>query len=56
MRALKITNLRMDPFERGEEENAMGYQRWYMEHMFVIAPAGAYVDKVLQQMTTAPSN
>ena len=24
----------MDPFERAEEENAMGYQRWYMERMF----------------------
>ena len=23
-----ITNLRMDPFERAEHENAMGYQRW----------------------------
>jgi len=26
----------------------MGYQRWYMEHMFVIAPAGAYVGQWLQ--------
>ena len=41
LRAPLLTNLRMDPFERAEEENAMGYQRWYMEHMFAIAPAGA---------------
>src|SRR5271169_3289097 len=31
LRAPLITNLRMDPFERAEEENAMGYQRWYMD-------------------------
>jgi len=36
-------NLRMDPFERAEHENAMGFQRWYLERMFIIAPAGAYV-------------
>jgi hypothetical protein len=31
----------MVPFERAEHENAMGYQRWYLEHMFTIAPTGA---------------
>jgi arylsulfatase len=40
LRAPKVTNLRMDPFERAEEENAMGYQRWYMDRMFAIAPSG----------------
>jgi arylsulfatase len=54
LRAPKITNLRMDPFERAEEENAMGYQRWYMEHMFVIAPAGAYVGQWLQSFKDFP--
>ena len=54
LRAPKITNLRMDPFERAEEENAMGYQRWYMEHMFLIAPAGAYVGKWLQSFKDFP--
>ena len=34
LRAPALTNLRMDPFERAEHENAMGYQRWYLEHMF----------------------
>ena len=29
LRAPTLTNLRMDPFERAEHENAMGYQRWY---------------------------
>ena len=39
LRAPMLTNLRMDPFERAEHENAMGYQRWYMERMFTVAPA-----------------
>jgi arylsulfatase len=54
LRAPKLTNLRMDPFERAEEENAMGYQRWYMEHMFTIAPAGAYVGQWLQSFKEFP--
>lgn len=41
-------NLRMDPFERAEHANAMGYQRWYMDRMFVIAPAGGYVGQLLK--------
>ena len=41
LRAPVLANLRMDPFERARAEDAMGYQRWYMEHMFAIAPAGA---------------
>lgn len=54
LRAPKLTNLRMDPFERAEEENAMGYQRWYMERMFMIAPAGAFVGKWLQSFREFP--
>jgi arylsulfatase A-like enzyme len=54
LRAPKITNLRMDPFERAEEENAMGYQRWFMDRMFVIAPAGAYVGRWLQSFREFP--
>jgi arylsulfatase A-like enzyme len=54
LRAPTLTNLRMDPFERAEHENAMGYQRWYMEHMFAIAPASAYVGKWLQSFKEFP--
>jgi arylsulfatase len=54
LRAPKITNLRMDPFERAEHENAMGYQRWYLEHMFAIAPAAAYVGHWLQSFKEFP--
>ncbi|MBN9015786.1 MAG: arylsulfatase [Rhizobiales bacterium] len=54
LRAPLLTNLRMDPFERAEDENAMGYQRWYMEHMFMIAPAAAYVGQWLQSFKEFP--
>jgi arylsulfatase len=54
LRAPLLTNLRMDPFERAEEENAMGYQRWYMERMYAIAPAGAYVGRWLQSFKDFP--
>jgi len=54
LRAPALTNLRMDPFERAQQENAMGYQRWYLERMFAIAPAGAYVGKWLQSFREFP--
>jgi arylsulfatase len=54
LRAPLITNLRMDPFERAEEENAMGYQQWYIEHMYAFAPAAAYVGHWLQSFREFP--
>ena len=54
LRAPILTNLRMDPFERARSEHAVGYQRWYLEHMFMIAPAGAYVGQWLQSFREFP--
>jgi arylsulfatase len=54
LRAPLITNLRMDPFERAYAEDAMGYQRWYLEHMFAIAPAAGYVGQWLQSFREFP--
>ncbi|MCC7215933.1 MAG: arylsulfatase [Burkholderiales bacterium] len=54
LRAPLLANLRMDPFERAEEEHAMGYQRWYMERMYAFAPAGAYVGQWLQSFREFP--
>ena len=54
LRAPLLTNLRMDPFERARDEHAIGYQRWYLEHMFAIAPAGAYVGQWLQSFREFP--
>lgn len=54
LRAPLITNLRMDPFERADHENAMGYQRWYLDRMFMIAPAVGYVATWLQSFKEFP--
>jgi len=54
LRTPSITNLRMDPFERAQEENAMGYTRWMVERMFAFAPAGAYVAQWLQSFKEFP--
>ena len=48
------TEFRVSKFERAESENAMGYQRWYMERMYAIATAGAYVGKWLQSFKEFP--
>ncbi|MGA7983441.1 MAG: arylsulfatase [Chromatiaceae bacterium] len=53
LRAPMVTNLRMDPFERAEYEG-MGYDRWFIEHMWTIAPAAAYVGKWLQSFREFP--
>jgi len=44
LRAPKLFNLRMDPFERMHEEGG-GYQQWFAEHMFVIVPAMGLVNQ-----------
>ena len=53
LRAPMLGNLRSDPFERAEYEG-FGYKRWYTEHMFAIAPAGAYVAQWLQSFKDFP--
>jgi len=54
LRAPLLVNLRMDPFERAQEEHAIGYDRWFLEHMFAIAPASAYVAKWLESFKEFP--
>jgi len=53
LRAPMIGNLRTDPFERAEYEG-MDYQRWFVEHMFAIAPAAGYVGQWLQSFRDFP--
>lgn len=53
LRAPMLTNLRMDPFEIAHEIG-MDYDRWFVEHMFVFAPAGAYVGQWLQSFKEFP--
>ncbi len=53
LRAPLLTNLRMDPFELAHEIG-MDYGRWYVEHMFMIAPAAAYVARWLDSFREFP--
>jgi arylsulfatase A-like enzyme len=53
LRAPMLTNLRMDPFELAHEIG-MDYDRWFAEHMFMIAPAGGFVAQWLQSFKEFP--
>jgi len=53
LRAPMLTNLRMDPFELAPDIG-MDYERWFAEHMFIIAPAAAYVGQWLQSFREFP--
>jgi len=53
LRAPMLTNLRMDPFELAHHIG-MDYGRWFGEHMFMIAPAAAYVGQWLQSFREFP--
>lgn len=53
LRAPMLANLRMDPFEKAEYE-AIGYDKWWVDHMFVFAPGAAYVGQWLQSFREYP--
>jgi len=53
LRAPMLTNLRMDPFELAHQIG-MDYDRWFGEHMFMIAPAAGYVGQWLQSFREFP--
>ncbi|PQJ28477.1 arylsulfatase [Rubritalea profundi] len=53
LRAPMLVNLRMDPFERAQHE-AIGYPQWWIDHMYMIAPAASYVGEWLQSFKEFP--
>ena len=53
LRAPMLTNLRMDPFELAPAIG-MDYERWFVEHMFTIAPAADFVGQWLQSFREFP--
>ncbi|MBB3452283.1 arylsulfatase [Rhizobium sp. BK313] len=53
LRLPKLFNLRSDPFETADEEG-MDYERWRVEHLFVLVPAQAYVAKFLETFREFP--
>jgi arylsulfatase len=53
LRLPKLFNLRSDPFETADHE-AMDYERWRVEHLFVMVPAQQYVGKFLTTFKAFP--
>jgi arylsulfatase len=53
LRLPKIFNLRSDPFETADHE-AMDYERWRVEHLFMMVPAQQYVGRFLATFKEFP--
>lgn len=53
LRLPKLFNLRSDPFETADHE-AMDYERWRVEHLFVLVPAQVYVANFLESFKEFP--
>jgi arylsulfatase len=53
LRVPKLFTVRGDPFERADYE-AMGYDRWRIDRVFLLVPAQAYVAKWLQSFREFP--
>jgi arylsulfatase len=53
LRAPKIINLRMDPFERADHEG-IDYERWRFERTFLLVPAQAYIGQWLASFKEFP--
>jgi arylsulfatase len=53
LRLPKLFNIRSDPFETADHEG-MDYERWRVEHLFVMVPAQAYVAKFLETFKDYP--
>jgi arylsulfatase len=48
-----LTNLRQDPFERAQHEG-IGYDTWFIDHMFMLVPAQALVGEFLSTFKDYP--
>ncbi len=53
LRTPKIFNLRSDPFERADHES-ISYDKWLINHMFVLVPAQQYVANWLSTFKDYP--
>jgi hypothetical protein len=50
----KLLNVRSDPFETADHEG-MDYERWRVEHVFLLVPAQQYVGQFLATFKEFPS-
>ncbi len=53
LRLPKLFNLRSDPFETADHEG-MDYERWRVEHVFLLVPAQQYVGRFLATFKAYP--
>jgi arylsulfatase len=53
LRLPKLFNLRTDPFETADHEG-MDYDRWRVEHVFLLVPAQQYVAQFLSTFKEFP--
>ena len=53
LRLPKLFNLRSDPFETADHES-MDYERWRVEHLFLMVPAQEYVGRFLATFKDYP--
>jgi arylsulfatase len=53
LRLPKLFNLRSDPYETADHEG-MDYERWRVEHVFLLVPAQEYVGKFLSTFKEFP--
>jgi arylsulfatase len=53
LRLPKLFNLRSDPFETADHES-MDYERWRVEHLFLLVPAQQYVGQFLATFKEFP--
>jgi arylsulfatase A-like enzyme len=53
LRVPKLFNLRSDPFETADHES-MDYERWRVEHLFLLVPAQEYVGQFLMTFKEFP--
>ncbi len=54
LRAPKIYNLRSDPFERGDEDGSVFYDKWMTDRAFLLVPAQAIVGEFLTTFQEFP--
>jgi hypothetical protein len=54
MRAPKMYNLRSDPFERGDEDGSVFYDKFMMDRAFLMVPAQAIVGEFLKTFAEFP--
>jgi arylsulfatase len=54
LRAPKMYNLRSDPFERGDEDGSVFYDKWMADRAFLLVPAQAIVGEFLKTFAEFP--